>query len=430
MSELLDLIDRFSQIATHSPQAPTSTDTNTLPNETIELNTDTTKEMPRLPGEVIGIIFHFLDKPTLLSTIKVNKAFYTLSIPVFYDTIHLNRNTLPGLARWMNGEMMERKKELLAKVKTLVIDDIQVMFCCTYDADLKMFCDTIVLPNVTKLVWRQDKLRPIEQESPEPIEERKGYWVYPDQPQSRGRTCGNELSMRGRWVSTEPPLPPFNPTLERPTRIGRSSRIEEFAKVLTSSKKTICIRLPPSGTFQLLGPIMRYHHSSVPSPHYPKVTDRIMSYLVKLLGDITIQIHQPITPEHLTLAEVPGATTTYSFYPNSTNATAKAQLIEAWERAMRQRLRRYGRNWPVWSDTLAPAITEVLEGDLDQGGMVQACIALIRRHAFALTSTARVTTATISEVLSVGVTEMVAALHSIQESKCHYCGDKGGDVEM
>lgn len=155
-----------------------------------------------------------------------------------------------------------------------------------------------------------------------------------------------------------------------------------------------------------------------------------MSYLVKLSGDITIRFHQPITPEHLTLAEVPGATTTYSFYPNSTNTTAKAQLIEAWERAMRQRLRRYGRNWPVWSDTLAPAITEILEGDLDQGGMVQACIAIIKKHAFALTSTARVSTATISEVLSVGVTEMVAALHPTQKFECHCCGDKGGDVDM
>jgi len=324
---------------------------------------------------------------------------------------------------------MERKKELLARVNTLVIDDIQVMFCCTYDADLKMFCDTIVLPNVTKLVWRQDELRPIDGESPEPIEEPSGYWVYPDPPKSRGRTCCIG-GLQKHWVSTEPPLPPFNPTLERPTRDGRSSRIEESAKVLTSTKKTICIRLPPSGTFQLLGPIMKYHHSSVPSPHYPKVTDRIMSYLVKLSGDITIRIYQPITPEHLTLAEVPGATATYSFYPKSTNTTPRAQLIEAWERAMRQRLRRYGRNWPVWSDTLAPAITEVSEGDLDQGGMVEACIAIIKKHAFALTSTARVTTATISEVLSMGVTEMIAAIHPIQESKCHCCGDKGGDVDM
>ena len=75
-------------------------------------------------------------------------------------------------------------------------------------------------------------------------------------------------------------------------------------------------------------------------------------------------------------------------------------------------------------------MTEVLEGDLDQGAMVEACIAIIKKHAYALTPTARVTTATISEVLSVGVTEMVAALHSIQESKCHCCGDKGGDVDM
>jgi hypothetical protein len=400
-------------------------------NDTIEPEATSTKSMPRLPCDVMENIVAYLDLSTLRSAMKTSRDLYALAVPLVYETIYLNRNTPPGLARWMNGEMMERKKELLAKVTTLVIDDIQVMFCFTYDEDLKKFCDSIVLPSVTRLIWRQDELRPVEtdviERSREPLQVRQGYSIF-DFQDVAGPLCtdGSGSSAQGRWVSTEAPLPPFTPTVERPTRNGpRSSRVKEFSKVLPSAHKTICIQLPPSGVFQILGSPLIYHHSPGRSPHFLQVTDRIMGYLVKLSGDKTIRIHQPINPHHLTLAEVPGATTVYCFYPKSTNGSAKRHLVRAWQRTMGQRLRRLGPRWSGWTEIVVPAIKAVLYGKLKHHDMLKACLAIIRDSAMILTpQDSLVGTTEIVGVINMGVTEMVRALHPDQASTCHCCGDK------
>lgn len=147
-------------------------------------STEESGNIPRLPTEIMIRIFKLAQEQniSLAPILRTSKLNHCLVWPMIHRnrTIHLNRDTLPGLASFMSlslagtqedtparkmalnaekMEILERRRSLLAGINTLIIDDIQVMFGHAWREDLAKFCSTVVLPNVTKIIWRQDELR-------------------------------------------------------------------------------------------------------------------------------------------------------------------------------------------------------------------------------------------------------------------------------
>jgi hypothetical protein len=136
--------------------------------------------IPQLPTELMIKIFEFAREQDtcLTSLLRTSKLNHSLVWPMIYNNkaLHLNRETLPALSRFMSINMtvskedtparqksfefkkidiLERRIGLLAKITTLVIDDVQVMFESKWSVEHAEFCSSIVLPNVTKIIWRE-----------------------------------------------------------------------------------------------------------------------------------------------------------------------------------------------------------------------------------------------------------------------------------
>jgi len=275
-------------------------------------------------------------------------------------TIHLNRDTLPGLASFLSinlaetdedtparkmalnaetMEILERRRGLLAEINTLIIDDIQVMFGEAWREDLVKFCSTVVLPNVTKIIWRQDELRE---------------WEPPKQ-------LGAD-----KWMMS-PPMP-FSSDAEYKLLIYRPV---QFDSVLPAKDKEVCIVVPASGYFQSFGhpslyvPTKQSRYQPVP------IIDRIVSHIVKFSGNLTVRLHQPISPEHIAICRMPN--TIYSFYTDYWNQPAKPRLINAFNENMTGRLRREYSALDVWVYHIFPAIENILDSDMGREEMLDEC---------------------------------------------------------
>jgi hypothetical protein len=386
-----------------------------------------TRDSPRLPAELMTKVMQYAQARniSLAPMAQTSRLNYHLAAPMIYETIYLNRSTLPGLARFMSidfgrvenaqpgtqreiaekkREILEKRRGLLAKVTTLVIDDIQMMFGFKWAEDLNSFCSLIVLPNVTKVIWREDKLRKWE-DAPSglwagPVARRGGTWKYPSRDTAES-------------------------DIDEELRVHKPAR---FVPVLPAKVKQVCIVMPGSGYFQAFGDRRRYLLTKRPWEHEMPITDRIMQHISVLSGDVTVRIHQPISSEQIHLSQVPN--TIYSFYQDYWNLSAKPRLIEAFYMNVVERVTDEQNGWEIWRYQLWRPLERILCKNLKLEDMLKECEVLIRDPTLYWTSAFNPRNIDIRTWFVKIVSEMVRILHSDHdEVKCGCCGSEGTSVK-
>jgi hypothetical protein len=346
-------IDHDSTVA--SSDSPISSNETAIPTVDTENETDDDKDdSPRLPTEIMEKIFKHAndqDPSTLLPCLRTSKLNYHLAMPILYDTIHLNRDTLPGLAKLMSVGPTENKKKSLEQVTTLVIDDICVMFGFKWEQQLKDFCESIVLPNVTKVIWKEEKKRECDSTGPKRVLVKERF----------RRNVG----------------PDFN-KIDFKFQIGLP---RQFVSVLPAKEKEVHIITPPSGRFQEIGPVGTYHLATRPWRQFVQTTDRVMGYVKKMSGTINLHIHQPVHGRFLTLGDIPN--TTYHFYPFNPldDISTTACLLDLFEHTINVRLGVLIWDCEMWKTDLEPTLRAILFQDLAPEAMLKKCEEAIRNQA-------------------------------------------------
>jgi len=269
-----------------------------------------------LPVEILSkiILMAHNISPLSPSIMRVNRNCHTIAQPLIYDTIRLNRHTLPKLIlglvpigrQWSEDrctvvrnysiraakarvESRYRKLYSLQQATTLIIDDIPILFRSNFDLMLREFCKYIVLPNVTKIIFCQEPNGPW-------IDDRLVNW--------------NEIEdIHGGIRRRLLPLSGTRATL--------------FRKVLPANFKDVCVQIPPEGDFATLGNINFYNHDLPAHPvnctfygnkiHYVPTTDLIMQYIEEFSGTVNLRIHQDVLERRrLSHATIPA---TYVYRP-------------------------------------------------------------------------------------------------------------------
>jgi hypothetical protein len=331
------------------------------------------------------------DLSSLTSVLRTSKMNYELAMPLLYETLHLNRDTLPGLARYMSIDPTERKKEQLAKVTTLVIDDITMMFGFKWEDDLKLFCQSIVLPNVTTVIWREDEIRAMDRTSP------KGILV----DKRTNQPCYVKVrEMALRPISASDVDYKFQVALP-----------QQFTSVLPAKEKDVIVIIPPSGQFQQIGPILCYHVLTRPWKRFAMTSDRIMQYIYHMSGRNTLEIRHPLDSEYLVLSDLVGVTHSFDPDPDPSNPTDKLRIISAFEKTVARRLCFLEPDLQQWNNYLAPALRELLMKDLDSEKTSKAFVAAVRNPPVPWSTQYRGMEFDLIEELLDMITELVMLLH-------------------
>jgi len=325
--------------------------------------------IPQLPTELMIKIFKFAQHQDicLTSLLRTTKLNYSLVWPMIYKnkTLHLNRETLPGLATFMSinligsnkdtparkkelnlekMEILERRRRLLAGITTLVIGDVQVMFGWEYSHDFANFCSTIVLPKVTKIIWREDKLR------------------------ERGKAGLRMIPghRAGTWIKPPPGVSDAEIDVELQRR-----RSKQFIPVLPAKVKKVCIIVPGSGYFQDLGYQHIYHYTERPWFFSVSTIERIGKYVARFTGDVTVRVHQPVSDSYIHL--FPVRNTIYSFFSDYWDVPARTRLINAYDIVIAKRLERNYDYSQTWAGYLFPTLSDILSGDSNREEMLDSC---------------------------------------------------------
>jgi hypothetical protein len=326
-------------------------------------NTDTSDaskiigNSPHLPAEIMEMIFKLVKEDSISSLVPIlrtSKSNYDLAMPLLYSTFHLNRNTLPRLAKYISMST-ERKTEQFGRVTTLVIDDIGVMFGYQWEDDLKIFCESVILPNVDSVVWLEEDIRESDITGPKPRYKRE-------------RTRNGKIVNRSIAYS--------------PSQLDYHFRVilpKRFRSVLPHPGKSVLIILPPSGRFKPIGPIETSHIATRPWRQTVLTTERIMKYISNMSGNNTLEIHQPINSQYLTLSEIPN--TNYTFYYDDNNqspSTIKSRLIASFEKTVSRRLTLLEADYEQWKTYLVPTLRDIFMRDVELEEMMEACVDAVR----------------------------------------------------
>jgi hypothetical protein len=378
--------------------------------------------IPQLPTELMIKIFKRAQHQgiCLTSLLRTTKLNHSLVWPMIYKekTLHLNRETLPGLASFMTinltgskndtparkkvldlekMEILERRRRLLAGITTLVIDDVLMMFGWEWSYDLANFCSTIVLPNVTKIIWREDKLREGRKTRPRIIPGiRAGTWIKP----------GLEL---------------FD--LDIDAQLQKRRPIH-FIPVLPAKVKEVCIIVPGSGSFQDVGNYFSFVERQW--SHYVSTMERINKYVARFTGNVTVRVHQPVSDSYISICPV--RKTIYSFYPDKHwNVPAGHRLMNAFGRFVERRLENNYYDSSTWAHDLWPTLSIILSGDSRREEILDSCKTAIWNHElFGLNGRDKKSAGDLRRWLLKVVTELIAIIHSDHdEVKCTCCGTVG-----
>jgi hypothetical protein len=358
-----DSFDTHYTIASDESTESSNESTDSL-NESItsiDASDTSTDDEPRLPAEIMQKIFKHAQHDnlsSLTSVLRTSKLDYELAMPLLYETIHLNRDTLPGLARYMSINPTERKKEQLDKVTTLVIDDIAMMFGFKWEDDLKLFCQSIVLPNVTKVIWREDEIREMDQTGP------------------KLKIIDNSMTRKYGGKGLYPKRRPlYISEIDYKLQVALP---QQFTSVLPANEKEVIVIIPPSGQFQQIGPMMVYHVLTRPWKRLAMTSDRIMKYIYHLSGWNTLEIRHPLDSDYLVLSDLVGVN--HSFYPDpdTSNSTDKLRIISGFEKTVARRLSFLEPDLQQWNEYLAPALRDLLMKDLGPEAMIKACMEAVR----------------------------------------------------
>ena len=273
-----------------------------------------------LPVEILTkiVLMSHNISPLSPSFMRVSRNCHAIAQPLVYETIRLNRHTLPKLifdfvqsdkGHYTKGkvamnavkariESRYRKLYSFEHTTTLIIDDIPVLFRPEFDFYLHEFCKWIILPNVTKIIFCQEP---------------KGPWT---EDQLLKSTNHNE-------------------PLEGIKRRLSNTRAMLFRKVLPAKTKDVCVQIPPVGGFKQMGNINRYNNKLPAhlvnralvgnSWHEVSTTDLVMQYIEKLSGTVNLRIHQNmLETRHLNHATIPA---TYVYRPLTPDPRAIEQSL-------------------------------------------------------------------------------------------------------
>jgi hypothetical protein len=265
-----------------------------------------------LPVELLSkiILMAHNISPLSPSIMRVNRNCHTIAQPLVYETIRLNRHTLPKLifdfvqsdnGHYTKGrvamnavkarvESRYRKSYSFQHTTILILDDIPILFRPEFDFYLHEFCKWITLPNVTKIIFCQEP---------------NGPWT------------GDKLLR----------LTNHNEPLEGIKRRLSNTRATLFRKVLTAKTKDVCVQVPSVGDFEKMGNINWYNYNLPAHPvnralngygrHRVSTTDLVMQYIEKFSGTVNLRIHQNIMDwRHLRLATIPATYVYRPFTPN------------------------------------------------------------------------------------------------------------------
>jgi hypothetical protein len=349
---------------------------------------------PRFPPEIMQKIFKHAQHDnlsSLLPVLRTSKLNYELAMPLMYETVHFNRDTLPGLARYMTINPTERKKEQLSKVHTLVIDDIAMMFGFRWEDDLRLFCQSVVLPNVIKVIWREDEIREMDQNGP------------------KMKTIDNSMTRKYGGKGLYPKRRPLDISeIDYKLQVALP---QQFTSVLPAKEKEVIIIIPPSGQFQQIGPVLTYHVLTRPWKRLAMTSDRIMKYIYHLSGRNTLEIRHPLDSEYLVLSDLVGVN--HSFYPDpdTSNSTDKLRIISGFEKTVARRLSFLEPDLQQWDDYLAPALRDILMRDLGPEGMIKACMEAVRNPPVGWTTRHKSIDLNLEEAFLDMVTELILLLH-------------------
>jgi hypothetical protein len=386
------------------PSSPTSSNTNSTitSDESTELSSDasidasdtSTDDEPRLPAEIMQKIFKHAQHDhlsSLASVLRTSKLNYELAMPILYEIIHLNRDTLPGLARYMSINPTERKKEQLAKVTTLVIDDIAMMFGFKWEDDLKLFCQSIVLPNVTRVIWREDEIREMDETGP------------------KLKTIDNSMTRKYGRKGLYPKRRPLDISeIDYKLQVALP---QQFTSVLPAEEKEVIVIIPPSGQFQQIGPMMVYHVLTRPWKRLAMTSDRIMKYIYHMSGRNTLEIRHPLNSEYLVLSDLVGVNHSFNPDPDTSNATDKLRIISGFEKTVARRLCFLEPDLQQWNEYLAPALRAILMRDLGPEEMMKACLEAIGAASMGWTTRYKSIDINLEEAFLDMVTELILLLH-------------------
>jgi len=360
----------------------------------IDASDTSTDDELRFPPEIMQRIFKHAQNDnlsSLTSVLRTSKVNYELAMPLLYETIHLNRDTLPGLARNMSIDPTERKKEQLSKVTTLVIDDIAMMFGFKWEDELKLFCQSIVLPNVTKVIWREDEIREMDETGP------------------KSKTIDNSMTRKYGAKGLCPKRRPLNASeIDYKFQVALP---KQFTSVLPAKEKEVIVIIPPSGQFQQIGPMMSYHVLTRPWKRLAMTSDRIMKYIYHLSGRNTLEIRHPLDSEYLVLSDIVGVN--HSFYPgpDTSNFTDKLRIISGFEKTVARRLSFLESDLQQWNDYLAPALRDLLMKDLGPDAMMKACMEAVRNPPVAWSTRYKGMEFDLGEEFLDMITELILLLH-------------------
>ena len=243
-------------------------------------------------------IAHYENDTSIAPIMRVNQACNEIASPLLYDTIYLNKYTMSKLPACILSKPStnpvlqashDRKMAALAQTKKLVIEEIPILFHCRHDSDLVEFCNKVILPYVTNVIWCQNKAAEWGQEE---LDVKKG-----------------EL----RKI----PINPFD-------------RADLFRKVLPAERKTMCVQVPKSGLFQTLGAAATATRFPWFEKNYTlRTIDLLSTYINAMSGRVDIRMHQSINGRFICLGSLP---TIYHFRKNRTPWTAQSQIISAYRK--------------------------------------------------------------------------------------------------
>lgn len=267
-----------------------------------------------------------------------------------------------------------------------MIDDIQVLFDCAFDKNLKLFCENVKLPNVSTIIFCQPKAVP---------------WTY--------QNDDNNV-------------------------IQHHSRAAMFARVLPAKVKDICIQIPKNGLFQGLGGASRFRDRWL--GHFRNqrevlTSTRIMDYITCFSGKLSIRIHQSVNERYITLNDVRRATTVYSFYPDPSGQPGRKQIYLAAEKWMVRHVWLVMRTsyWEVPSyDPGLSRFKTILESDADPEEMRLAAEKVIEEPVGRWQTIGVVWQWSLDLILRKCFLELMRALNPDSQSACPCCGEVGSPL--
>jgi hypothetical protein len=195
--------------------------------------------------------------------------------------------------------------------------------------------------------------------------------------------------------------------------------------VLPAITKEVCIVVPASGYFQDLGLEDCYHYTRRPWYYWVLTIERINNYVANLTGDVTVRVHQPVSNRRISISHVPN--TIYSFYPDCSDAPAKARLVDAFCEFIQKRIGPVRSHYTASGDCVVPILSEILKETSKREEMLNQCTKAIRDPESLSTSRwARENNRDTEKWLLGIVANFIALLHSdYDEGVCGCCGTRG-----